>query len=450
MTYRVTVEISGMTTSDIQLRLGSSGTVDATITANGTYTYTLVSDGTRVYFFGSAGFDGSIESVSVREVISANAPVPGSACPHVLVEPQRTNLATYSEEFDNAAWVKTGTPTITANDTISPDGTSTADKVLRTITGPTYVGQTYTKAASALPYVFSIFAKKDSTNFVSLRLQGTYPARVDACFDLSTGTISLAALANTFTNEFADIEDYGNGWYRLTVGGTTDATTSAFSLISSASVSQQVDATDPIASASAYIWGAVLEAGAYPTSYIPTVASSVTRLADAGVGSGNSTTFNSEAGVLFVDMAALFDDGTNRRISISDGTNDNRIVISYDTANKIQCFFVIGGVSSATPSFVVDTTQMLKIAFRWALDDFSLWVSGTEQATDVSGSVFAASTLTTLSLSDGAGGSPFYGKIRTIQTFEYLDDNAMRELGSNYGSYTALSEDLGYNLILDI
>lgn len=41
----------------------------------------------------------------------------------------RYNLLTWTQEFDNAAWFKTASTTVTANQGVAPDGTTTADLV---------------------------------------------------------------------------------------------------------------------------------------------------------------------------------------------------------------------------------------------------------------------------------------------------------------------------------
>lgn len=86
-----------------------------------------------------------------------------------------------------------------------------------------------------------------------------------------------------------------------------------------------------------YTWGAQLEQGSYPTSYIPTSGSAVTRAAETCNGAGTSDTFNDSEGVLFAEISALADDGSLRFVSLSDGTNNNRVFMLYSsTSNKIS------------------------------------------------------------------------------------------------------------------
>ena len=182
-----------------------------------------------------------------------------------------TNLLLRSEEFDNASWPKTGTPTVTANSSVSPDGTTTAELFTRTTTGPTFIQQILVKAASALTYTFSVYAKQSVGNFIALRTQGTYPARADVVFNLGTGAIaSAASVVAGFASASATITPLVNGWYRLTLTATTDAVTNFQAVVSVNSNGGQVDGTDSVSNSACFLWGAQLEQSTTVGEYIPT------------------------------------------------------------------------------------------------------------------------------------------------------------------------------------
>jgi len=218
----------------------------------------------------------------------------------LLIEEQRTNLKPYSEQFDNASWrgyINTNT-TVTPNQAIAPDGTLTADLIQPTVAGSaaTQISSDVGFSASTT-YTFSCFYKllPTSTNGVftiyAYRTAGIFTVTVD----LSAGTVT-AILGS------ATIQDCGNGVYRVSATGTTGS--------SVAGVSQLAWFSDSSGDTSVFVWGAQLEAGAFPTSYIPTVASQVTRSADSAsmTGTNFSSWFRQDEGTLYTEV---FDSGLN-------------------------------------------------------------------------------------------------------------------------------------------
>ncbi|WP_408590098.1 hypothetical protein [Novosphingobium sp.] len=190
----------------------------------------------------------------------------------------RTNLLTFSA--DMTSWSQNGAtpPTVTADTVVAPDRTTTADTWARSATTPSYSGKALTKAATALTYTYSIYVKQKTARYFAMRLQGTYPARVDAVFDLQTGTISGGPTAfGGFAGASAKITALDDGWFRVSVTGTTDATISLQVLASFNSNGQiGIDATDSSATSDGYVWGAQLETGPNATEYIATAAAAVT------------------------------------------------------------------------------------------------------------------------------------------------------------------------------
>ena len=350
----------------------------------------------------------------------------GGVCGKLLLEPQRTNLVTYSEDFSNAAWAVGGV-TIAANDTTSPDGTTNADKFLETAVNGIHVINNTSSITASATSTASVFYKKGTRQYFSVKLQigsSSYTQVFDAD-GLTTGSNS----SNGLTNVSTKIEDYGNGWVRASVAGTSASGTSTYLIIG---LSNSLNPTfhpinfNPTYQGSVtdygYFYGAQLEAGTYPTSYIPTLASSVTRLADLASKTGISSLINSTEGVLYFEsnFSGLFigNSAIGSRISLSDGTLSNRISLNYKGSNG--AFVVIsstGGVTAAYEVLGYNDNQNYKIALVYSATEFSLWVDGVQVIDEAFDASKPALTLNTIDYADGSGNNNYYGKNQALIIF---------------------------------
>jgi hypothetical protein len=229
-------------------------------------------------------------------------------CPNILLEPQRTNLTTYSEQFDDASWNKINS-SVTANADISPDGYTNADRIYDNATsGQHRVGKNIS-VVSATTYTFSVFAKKGSLRYCYLfTVAGGASDRY--YFDLQDG-VSITAGGK--------IEDYGSGWYRISAQVTAAATGNelfAFNLTNSSS--------SPTYSGTGtgyhMIYGYQVEAGDYATSYIPTTTASVTRNADVCVKTGISSLIGQTEGTIYLEADLQKHNESEFYIAISNGS----------------------------------------------------------------------------------------------------------------------------------
>jgi hypothetical protein len=290
----------------------------------------------------------------------------------LLIEQQSTNLVTYSEQFDNAAWTKTNV-TVTANTIIAPDGTLTGDKLIaNTTSGEHKALQTFT--ASAANNAITVYAKAAGYNWIIVQGTGF------AWFDVLNGTVG------TQTSCTGTITAVGNGWYRCSI------------VMTSASNQMVVWSTNANGTTSfagdgfggAYIWGAQVESLAFPTSYIPTVASQVTRAADSAIMTGTnfSQWYNQAEGTIYSEYNHASTATNNPlALSINANTNQNQIAL-YGEGAVGEKFFVrtntvIQATITASPKFA--TGIFGKIIGAYKTNDFSASANGNAVVTDIDG-----------------------------------------------------------------
>jgi len=336
---------------------------------------------------------------------------------HLPLEPQSTNLITYSEDFSEGIWSKNNV-TVT-NGFTSPSGDLSAYKLQPTQTSSVHLLNIPATSSSVKTY--SVFAKQNG--YKKFRFNTGSSSNGYTSFDLNTG--SVVATGGTFYSS-SNIEDYGNGWYKCSMTLSSNAPNNYTLAIEddNGAVNFLGDGVSSI-----YIWGAQVEALPYATSYISTSGSTVTRNAEVCNDSGSVQDFNSEEGVLYAEISGV-DDGQNRRISISDGTNNNRVVIYFNTSNNLLVLVRVANSTSFSYTFGTDIKQFLKVGLKWKLNDFALWVNGVKVAGDTSGPTFANNILDGISFADGNGTSlPFYGKTKNIKVFKRaLSDAELQKL----------------------
>ncbi len=390
---------------------------------NGDFTHSRGSTATRV------NKDGLIESVA-SGVPRLDYPLTSGVvgdCPHLLLEPSRTNDVEYTEQFDNGYWTKSQA-SVTANDTVSPDGSQTADKLVEdSSTNFHRVFRSITTTAAT--YTFSVFAKADEREFLVLRneLSGS---NINACFNLTSGSISYNGFSGT-----AKIENFGNGWFRCSVTETDPSGGSTpFSILlsDSAVTNNTIPSYAGNGSSGLHIWGAQLEQGSFPTSYIPWDGSgTTTRSVDACKDSGSASLINSEEGVLFAEIAHLNNGDDHRRITLSDGSTSNVVRISYDsTTNEITALLFNVSNQCLFQTTSHDITNLNKVALQYKANEFKCFVNGSQLgSTDTIGTTFSAGTLTELAFDNGGGGNLFVGKCKQLIVFnETLTDAELTTL----------------------
>ena len=217
----------------------------------------------------------------------------------LLIEEQRTNLCTYSSNQLNAAWVPFNS-TITASGETDPVGGTSAFRIAETTSSNQRHMAYNTITPSASTFTYSVFAKAQERNWLQL-ISFDDPNLYYTWFNLSTGVVGTNAAGNTST-----ITPVGNGWYRCSVTRTVASTATQYIQTGPANGDNNgAYAGDP--TKGLLVYGAQVEIGAFPTSYIPTVASSVTRSADVCqiTGSAFTNLWNATEGSIAFEADAI-------------------------------------------------------------------------------------------------------------------------------------------------
>jgi hypothetical protein len=420
-TYSISLTITNFSGSS-DLGVSGQGGVPTSLrfSNDGSHTATFTSDGSNIRIFGRAGTNtATFSNFSIKKVNRDNVPridYTGGGCPHILAEPQRTNLVTYSEDFTQ--WSKTGTTDVSPNDNISPDGTQNAS----TVSGLTGSGSNdlYLIVGgnpASKTYSFSVYLKGSGT----LRLQ----------------------ISNNVDQGINEIVTLTSDWKRHIVTGTFNST--------SGNLSATLD--DNGATATQYnIWGAQLEEATYPTSYIPTSGSTVTRNQDQFTRDGIGSLINSTEGVLFFQGGILSDDGTTQIISLFESAS-SRVSLTFSTTlNRIQFYVAINGFTNTVTINAegFTKTDINKIALRYGANNYALFINGVKEGENTTqGNTFTVGSLTELTLSNTL---PFYGKVKQLQVYDTaLTDNQLIQLTGEAGthffeSYSEMAETLTYTI----
>ena len=361
----------------------------------------------------------------------------------LLLEPSRTNLITQSEAFDNSYWTKSGASVVGGFASPSADSPLGAFKLVEdTSTGEHFI-QAIGITTIVDKYSFTLFAKAGESS--KLRVQGAnYFSNVTgADFDLIAKTAT-----NLSKGVNASIVEMSDGWFKCTFTSSDNAFAGpsahyrVYLLDDLGSTSYTGDGTSGV-----YIYGAQVEQGSYPTSYIPTSGSTVTRAAETCNNSGNSEVYGNNGGVLFWNAKAFNNIG-NLALTGSNGTNAERFQLYFDTttADKIKSNVVTGNVAVAPmESQVLDVTAFHKIANSFANNNHALWVDGFKVDTDTTGGV--SQGVDRLNFDNGTGTSDFYGKTKEVGYYDTALTDAELETLTSYRNWVSMVNELNLNII---
>jgi len=327
----------------------------------------------------------------------------------LLIEEARTNLLVRSEEF-STTWV-TSNSAITANSVAAPTGSTTADTLVENNAANFhYVEQLVSTTTNSNNYVFSCFVKAGTRSAARITiLEGaTLSRQVRATADLASGTVVGLGL-NSGSLTAATIQNVGSGWFRISVAGILGGSDTSIRCLvfigqDTSTFNYTGDGTSDI-----FIWGAQLEAGAFPTSYIPTTTAAATRAADSAVVTPVSSFYNQSEGTLFAEAmrtqavaAGAFpvmvwlqaNDPTVRMVLLATSGR------AYFAANSVATTEWEIGASLAKYDITLGTA--FKIAGGYAADNVAVSMNGQSVDTDTAAQVLSGLTIFRIGRSNGA------------------------------------------------
>jgi hypothetical protein len=305
-------------------------------------------------------------------------------CKGLLIEESRANLLLYSQDFSQAYYNKTRGVIDTVNFVTSPANDSTGRIFTCNTTSGSgfYIARTTITISSASPVSKTVFFKKGTNNWAQITLSDGGANGIAQWFNLATGVVASSTIYGTgWAKTSASMTLYANGWYRCQLSVSTTGTTvrlDCFPCVSS-------DGGSGCTSGDiGYIWGAQIEAGAFPTSYVVTNGASLTRNADVATMTGTnfSSWYNTTAGSIVFDY--------NVPTTITYGPVGS---IGQDTFNTSMNFnFVNAARATGTsfPNLVTCGTAVLgvnKMAVSLKVNDYASYVNGAFNGTDTTGTM---------------------------------------------------------------
>lgn len=329
----------------------------------------------------------------------------------LLIEESSTNLHLYSQDF-STGWTNSNTTdaTLTAAAAAGLDGTTSAGSYLCSTTTDAgrrlYASANITVTASTV-YTASCYVKPvNGWQWIALACTGgtAFTTGFSKVFDLTNGTVGTNGAAT------ASITPAGNGWFRVVVTGSSSSTNYR-PKICLLDADEAVNGTAVgVVGAGVLVWGMQLEEKDFPTSYIPTTTTSLTRSADSALINTLSPWFNATEGTLYGQFDSVAS-GTRTVTAINDGTSNESIRLRTVSTDP---FFTVtdGGVDQANiDAGTVASYTSYKFAGAYKANDFATCINGGTVQTDTSGTL---PTVTQMMLGTSAAANYLNGHLQRI------------------------------------
>jgi|LakMenEpi03Aug12_release.lakeMendotaPanAssembly.Ray.scaffolds.fasta_scaffold293415_2 hypothetical protein len=388
----------------LDLRLAENKSlVDAT-TGQQLVTFTRASSGTYV------GSDGLIKTAATNEARFDHNPTTGESL-GLLVEEQRANLLLYSACDSN--WPSGGFGTATYNLGLSALGVFSGVQVASSGQNWHSIYRTGINLTASTVYAFTLFYRAGTSGRVRLTFRNNGTVTETVVNGLA-GNLSVSA---QFAGSAAILSQYlcSDGLTYVVTGTYTPNGTNVDHWL-------RIGPDSTVSGQTVIALGAQLEAGAFPTSYIPTTTATVTRSADVAsiTGANFSSWYRQDEGTLFTDTV-------NREaytgsnvfpciLQIDDGTNNNRI--SYDNSvlgsgyrYNLPCHS--GGVSQGELNQFGFASGAARWASAFRTNDFALAINLSPSVVSTRTSGTLPNAMTQLRIGSGFG-KQFTGTIRRL------------------------------------
>ena len=338
------------------------------------------------------------------------------ACKGLLIEESRTNSIFQSENFASATWVKGG-GSISSVANVAPNGNANSELFSEDAsTGSHRVFQSFVGTIGTT-YTLSVFLKFNGRAEVLLenRSIGTNP---NAIFNIQNGTIGFVSAGLT-----AAIQAYPNGWYRCSITGTATLAGGNYLISGYLAAASYTGSNGP----AFYIYGAQVEAGSFPTSYIPTTTASLARSADVCSITGSAFTgfWNQSEGTLLSQTQKASTNANAFIISASDGSFGNETDLRYNSVSVVAALINVSSISQVS-GFQANITSgaAVKTSIAYKLNDCAYAANGASPVLDTSALIPTVDRLTIGNVA--VVGNNFYmnGHIASIRYYKKRLANA--------------------------